>query len=118
MPSERQPKPRAAARRTTSKAAEDKSARQELTYKFAPLATAPEDSYADGATSITVSRNVIKLDLYRVVGIDQEDNKEVRVISHRLVLPLTAVPELVQILQGYSQAVQQMAQKAKKDGAT
>jgi hypothetical protein len=61
---------------------------------------------------------VVKIDFYRAVGIDQEDKKEVRTISHRLVLPLTAIPELSQLLQGYDQAVQQMIQKAGKNGST
>jgi hypothetical protein len=117
MPSKSQPKPRAAGKKT-SKSTKDQPARQKATYKFAPLATAPEDSYADGAASITGCRNVLKLDFYRVVGTDQEDKKEVRTISHRLVLPLTAIPELSQLLQGYDQAVQQMAQKAAKNTST
>ena len=118
MPSKRQPKPRSATGNKTSKAAKDQPARQEATYKFAPQATAPEDSYADGAASITGSRNVVKLDFYRVVGVDQEDKKEVRTISHRLVLPLTAIPELVQLLQGYGQAVQQVAKASTEQPAT
>lgn len=118
MPSKRQPEPRAAATNKTSKAAKDQPARQEATYKFAPLATAPGDTYADGAASITGSRNVVKLDFYRVDGLDQEDNKEVRTISHRLVLPLTAIPELIQLLQGYGQAVQQIAKASAEQSAT
>lgn len=118
MPSKSQSKPRAAAWQKTSKATKDQPASQEATFKFASLTTPPEDSYADGAASITGGRNVVKIDFYRAVGIDQEDKKEVRTISHRLVLPLTAIPELSQLLQGYDQAVQQMIQKAGKDGST
>ena len=117
MPSKSQPKPRAAGKKT-SKSAKDQPARQEATYKFAPLATTPEDSYADGAASITGSRNVIKLDFYRVVGTDQEDKKEVRTISRRMVMPLTAIPELLQLLQGYGQAVQKIAQANTERSAT
>ena len=118
MPSKSQSKPRAAAGKKTSKTAKDQPARQEASYKFAPLATAPEDSYADGAASITGSRNVVKLDFYRVVGVDQEDKKEVRTISHRLVLPQTAIPELLQLLQGYGRAVQQVAKASTEKSAT
>ena len=118
MPSKRQPKPRSATGNKTSKSAKDQPADQEATYKFARRATAPEDSYADGAASITGSRNVVKLDFYRVVGIDQEDNKEVRSISHRLVLPMTAIPELMQLLQGYGKAVQQITKAGAERSAT
>lgn len=89
---------------------------QEPNFRFAPSQALPEDSYADGAANITGGRNVIKIDLYRVAGFDAEDNKEVRVLSHRIVLPHTAIPELLRLLQGYSQAFQEavraMAEKS------
>ena len=66
----------------------------------------PEDSFADGAHGVTMARNVLKLDLYRVVRYDQASEEELRNISHRIVLPMTAVPELINLLQGILQAVQ------------
>lgn len=66
----------------------------------------PEESFADGAHGVTMTRNVFKLDLYRVVRYDQASNEELRNISHRIVLPMTAVPELVNLLQGVVQAMQ------------
>jgi hypothetical protein len=117
MPSKRKPMPNTKAQKKTSKAVENQPVRQEAAYKFAPLSTMPEDSYADGAASITGGRNVIKIDFYRVVGIDQEDKKEVRKISHRLVFPLTAIPELRQLLQGYGQAVQKIIQDSSEQSA-
>jgi len=42
----------------------------------------------------------------------------VRTISHRLVLPQTAIPELLQLLQDYGQAVQQIVQARTKQSST
>ena len=82
---------------------------QEPNFKFVQVQTPPEDSYADGPAAMSVGRNVLKLDLYRAAGVDPQDKKEIRLLSHRIVLPLTAIPELMQLLQGYSNAVQQAA---------
>lgn len=82
-----------------------------LPFKFVSLQSPPDDTYADGMSGIAVGRDVVKLEFYRSVGFDAEEKKEVRILSHRLVLPRSAIPELMQMLQGYSQAVQQAAQK-------
>ncbi len=81
-----------------------------LPFKFAPLQSPPEDTFVDGVSGIAGGRDIVKLEFYRVVGFDPEDKKEVRVQSHRLVLPRSSIPELMQVLQGYIQAVQQAAQ--------
>ncbi len=82
-----------------------------LPFKFVQLQTPPDDTYADGIIGIAAGRDVVKLEFYRSVGFDAEDNKEIRILSHRLVLPRSSLPELMRMLQGYSQAVQQAAQK-------
>ncbi len=82
-----------------------------LPFKFISLQTPPDDTFADGMSGIAAVRDVVKLEFYRSVGFDAEDKKEIRILSHRLVLPRSSVPELMQMLQGYSQAVQQAAQK-------
>ena len=65
------------------------------------------EAYADGIARAMIERGVLKLDLFTVVGYDQEKKEEVRAISRRLVLPLTSVQELAQVLQG----IGNMAQK-------
>ena len=84
-------------------------------FKYIQLPTPPNDSFADGAHGIILGRNVLKLDLYRVVGFDGEKKEEIRSISHRLVLPTTAVPELINLLQGIVRAVQQTSQQKAED---
>ncbi len=100
-------------------ASQDQSGKaQEPNFKFVQTQTPPVDSYADGAATISVSRNVLKLDLYRAAGMDPQDKKEIRILSHRIVLPLTAMSELMQLLQGYSNALQQAAKaRAKQSDA-
>ena len=83
---------------------------QEPNFKFVQVQTPPEDSYADGPAAMSVGRNVLKLDLYRAAGVDPQDKKEIRILSHRIVLPLTAIPELMHLLQSYNNAVQKAAQ--------
>ncbi len=69
----------------------------------------PEESFADGAHSVTLTRNVLKLDLYRVLRYDQASEEELRKVSHRIVLPMSAVPEMINLLQGVVQAVKSAA---------
>jgi hypothetical protein len=82
-----------------------------LPYKFVSLPSPPGETFVDGTNGITVGRDVVKLEFYSSVGFDAEDKKEIRVISHRLVLPRSSLQELMQVLQGYSQMVHQAAQK-------
>lgn len=84
----------------------------EAKFKFVQAGALPDDSFADGAASLTIGRGVLKLDLYRVIGVDRETQQELRTVSHRIVLPLSAVSELNTLFQRYGQAVQQaMAQQ-------
>jgi len=63
------------------------------------------ESYSDGIARAMMERGVLKLDLFSVVGYDQEKKEEIRTIKHRLVLPMTAVQELAQVLQGIGEMV-------------
>ena len=64
-----------------------------------------EEIYVDGISGVFGRGGVMKLDCYRVVGIDKEDKAEVRQITHRLVIPNSAVPELMKAMQGVADAV-------------
>ncbi len=77
-------------------------------FRTIPSPAPVDDSFADGVGGFTVGRNVLKLDLYRVVGYDRESGQEVRTHSHRLVLPLTAISELSNVLQQFGAAVGQI----------
>lgn len=58
-----------------------------------------EEVYVDGIAGILGRANVCKLDCYNVVGIDRDDNNaEIRRVTHRLVMPTTALPELIQMI--------------------
>jgi hypothetical protein len=64
-----------------------------------------DELYIDGIAGVLGRSNVCKLDCYRVVGIDREDNNaEIRRITHRLVLPTSALPELIHIIKALSEA--------------
>lgn len=97
------------------KSKEDKTSGQKdsgtLPFKFVTLQTPPDDTYVDGMNSMIVGRDVVKLEFFRSVGFDAEDKKEIRALSHRLVLPRSSIPELLHMLQEYTQAMQQAAQK-------
>ncbi|MDP6882818.1 MAG: hypothetical protein QF830_01660, partial [Rhodospirillales bacterium] len=60
---------------------------------------------------------LVKLDCYRVVGIDRSDNAEVRSVTHRLVLPSSAIPEMVRLFQNMARAGRQAADDAAAGGA-
>ena len=68
------------------------------------------ETYADGIARAMIERGVLKLDLFSVVGYDQEKKEEIRAISRRLVLPMTSVQELAQVLQGIGNMVQKRQQ--------
>ena len=68
-------------------------------FKLVGQASPPEESYADGCLRVMSRGMVFKLDLYSVIDQDKESGQEVRSISHRIVLPVTAAPQLVSTLQ-------------------
>ncbi len=63
------------------------------------------ETYSDGIARAMIERGVLKLDLFTVVSYDPQKKEEVRAISRRLVLPMTAVQELAQVLQGIGDMV-------------
>ena len=58
-----------------------------------------EEVYVDGIAGILGRASVCKVDCYSVVGIDRDDgNTEIRRVTHRLVMPTAALPELIQMI--------------------
>jgi hypothetical protein len=68
----------------------------------------PEEIYVDGVSGILGRGGVIKLDCFRVMGVDREQT-EIRTVTHRLVLPAGAVPGLVRLFQNMANVGQQAA---------
>ncbi len=73
----------------------------------------PEEIYVDGVSGILGRGGVIKLDCFRVMGVDR-DRAEIRTVTHRLVLPAQAIPGLVRLFQNMAN----VGQQAVTDAAT
>ena len=72
--------------------------------KLAANPTPPDEIFIDGVAGILARPGLVKLDCYRVVGIDRSDNAEVRSVTHRLVMPSAAIPEMVRLFQNMAKA--------------
>jgi hypothetical protein len=82
-------------------------------FKMVASPLPPEEMYADGVNAIIGRPGVIKLECYRVLGVDRETNAEIRTVIHRLVLPAVALPELVGLFQKMVEAGQRAAAETK-----
>ena len=76
-------------------------------FKFIQQAAPPDETYADGALGVMSRGMIFKMDLYRVVGTERETGEELRSNSHRIVLPITAAPQLIGILQKMLQGMEE-----------
>ena len=63
-----------------------------------------EELFVDGVAGVFNRSGVVKLNLFRVTGIEPGSKAELRQLCHRLVLPLTALPELLRLLQALTRA--------------
>lgn len=75
-----------------------------------------EEIYADGILGVAGRGGVIKLDCYRVVGIDKESKAEIRKIVKRLVLPVAAVNELASAVKGIAEGTRRGLDDRSSDG--
>lgn len=91
---------------------EKETTEKKQTFKMVPSPLPPEEMYVDGVNAIIGRPGVIKLECYRVLGMDKETSAEVRSVSHRLVLPAAALPELVGLFQKMAEAGQRTAAEA------
>ncbi|MEG3639367.1 hypothetical protein [Magnetococcus sp. PR-3] len=62
--------------------------------KMVPNPQPVEEVYMDGVAGIMARGGVIKINGYKVVGLDKDDNAEVRRVTHQIVLPAVALAEL------------------------
>ena len=66
-----------------------------------------DEVYVDGIAGILGRASVCKLDCYSVVGIDREDdNAEIRRVTHRLVMPTAALPDLIQMIKTLTESAE------------
>ena len=70
-----------------------------------------DEIYVDGFTGLFARGGVAKIECYRVVGYDREDKSELRRVTHRLVLPTSAINELIRVVQGVVQAADTASKK-------
>lgn len=73
------------------------------TIRMAANPLPPEEVFADGIAGVLARPGLVKLECYRVMRIDREDNAEVRCVTHRLVLPSGAIPDLLRMLTDLTQ---------------
>ena len=85
-------------------------------FKVAANPMPPEEIYVDGVAGILARPGVMKLDCYRVVRIDPDDNAEVRSITHRLVFPSSMVPEIMRLFQNMAERARQAREQAQTGG--
>lgn len=83
--------------------------------KLASMSGPAEEIFVDGVGGIMARAGIVKLDLYRVIGFDREEEAEVHSISHRLVLPAAALPELLRVTQGLVKAQEDKVKAAKEN---
>ena len=76
-----------------------------------------DELFVDGASGLITRAGVAKIDLFRVVGYDPESKAVRRQVSHRLVMPMAAVPELLRLFQQAARAVQEASEKAARESA-
>jgi len=69
-----------------------------------PDITQQDEIYVDGVMSLHLRAGVAKIDFYKVTGQNQ-NNKEIRKISHRIILPTVALSELEKILNNMKQEI-------------
>jgi len=73
----------------------------------------PEEIFVDGISSLFFRAGIVKFDCYRVVGHDQTENKEARMVSHRLVMPAGSLQGLIKLLQNAANMQRSQAEKSK-----
>ncbi len=97
-----------------TKAQVDEGARARPNVKMVRNPMPIDELFVDGASGLITRAGVAKIDLFRVVGYEPESKAERRQVSHRLVLPLAAVPELLRLFQQAARAVQEASEQAKQ----
>ncbi len=75
-------------------------------FKLVPQPGPVPETYADGALGALSRGPVFKLEFYSAMGHEPDSGDELWRPCHRLVLPVTAAPQLISILQRMMQQMQ------------
>lgn len=84
--------------------------------KYVSTADPVGEAFADGVFGVTLRNGIAKIELYSVIGLDDQSKTEVRRVSHRLILPMAGLNELAVIMQRMAKAIRQ-AQQQQQAGA-
>ena len=76
-------------------------------FKLVPQAGPVPETYADGALGALSRGPIFKLEFYSAMGHDPDSGEELWRPCQRLVLPVTAVPQMINILQRLMQQMQE-----------
>ncbi|HJM49911.1 MAG TPA: hypothetical protein QGF63_08670 [Alphaproteobacteria bacterium] len=76
-------------------------------FKLVPQAGPVPETYADGAHGALSRGPIFKLEFYSAMGHDPESGDELWRPCQRLVLPVTAVPQMINILQRLMQQMEE-----------
>ena len=76
-------------------------------FKLVPQAGPVPETYADGALGALSRGPIFKMEFYSAMGHDPESGDELWRPCQRLVLPVTAVPQMINILQRLLQQMQE-----------
>ena len=76
-------------------------------FKLVPQAGPVPETYADGALGALSRGPIFKMEFFSAMGHDPETNEELWRPCQRLVLPVTAVPQMINILQRLMQQMQE-----------
>lgn len=71
----------------------------------------PEEIYVDGVVGIIPRPGVAKIDCFRFVGIDTKEKAELHSVTHRIVMPVAALPRLAELINDLIQRNQPPAGK-------
>ncbi len=74
-----------------------------------------EELFVDGVADAFSRGGVVKLNLFRVTGIEAESKAELRQVTHRLVLPRTALAELMRVLRSLARPAPREAAEAPEE---
>ncbi|SMN11217.1 hypothetical protein SPBRAN_1457 [uncultured Candidatus Thioglobus sp.] len=73
-----------------------------ITDKKQPQPISVNEVYMDGTASISIRQNVAKIDFYQASPVPNEEGsdkqRELRKVSHRLVMPVSGLSEMREVL--------------------
>ncbi len=84
---------------------------QSIAHRYVETTQLSDTTYADGIARFMLGRGILKLELYRVVGYDNNTKEELRAFSGTIALPLLATTEIADVLRQVRKTVSAMTKK-------